>query len=373
MSFVMRSWRFFQRSIRNKLLIALPCILGFVLLVTFSLSFLFLRQQLQALDTLGQPVTALLTAQATAFVLIACIIIVAVAVTVVAVAHLLSDPLRRFVAEAALVTQTETLQISESLAQREDEVGVLARCMNQLLSTVRTQTKALAAATAQAALGRLARQVAHDLRSPLTTIQTVAAFLRDHRDPDSINQVIEGLGLGCGRLQNIAETLLELQDEVPAKEPCTWFSLDTLCNELVREFQTQPLGVGVEFLSTHESNACVAGDRIGLQRALGNVMKNALEAMQKMGPQRLRQLRLCSYVRQDQIILEVADSGPGIPAEVIPRVLQGGYTAGKDDGHGIGMQVVREVVTARGGTLTCDSSPHHGTIFRLTFPHALAA
>lgn len=364
---------FFRRSIRNKLILSLSSILVFVQMVAFTLCTLSLRDQLQRYDwAFGAEavIRNLLLTQTATLVTIAVIIVLATIATVSIVTHLISEPIKQLTDEAPRVTESDDLQLSEALSQRGDEVGSIARHMNELLSTVRQQTQTIAQTASNVAQGEMARRVAHDIQSPLTSLRVASQHLHrllpSSEDGDIALQILD---LGHKRLSEISKALLD-RPATTIKETFAWFALDELCDELVREFRMQPLGEGIEFVTDHQVAAlAMSGNRTGLQRAVGNLMKNALEALQTVSADRPRRLAVSSRVIGNLIRLEIADTGPGIPAHILPKILQGGHTHGKKDGHGIGMQVIREVVTTHGGTLDCNSSPESGTIFRIDLPY----
>ncbi|MBI2343375.1 MAG: hybrid sensor histidine kinase/response regulator [Deltaproteobacteria bacterium] len=227
---------------------------------------------------------------------------------------------------------------------------------------------------------RLATQVAHDLRSPLSSIQVAGRILGEEVGREGrCGQAVNLLQLGCQRLWEIANDLLHTRASAPVGEQAlavapvhSPFAVHKMCDELVGEFQAQALGNGVTFVKAYYTEALVwRGDRSGWTRALGNLMKNALEAMQNGAAHRDKQLTIGTAVEQDRVLVRVADTGPGMTEATMAKILQGGHTEGKADGHGIGMTVVREMVTAHGGTLAVASVVGQGTTFTLTVPATL--
>ncbi|MBI4237832.1 MAG: GHKL domain-containing protein [Deltaproteobacteria bacterium] len=229
------------------------------------------------------------------------------------------------------------------------------------------------------ALGKLALQVAHDLRSPLSSIQVAGRILGEEVGREGRSgQAMNLLRLGCHRLGEIANDLLQrpaAADGAPADGASPTpvpFALHEVCDELLGEFQAQTLGDGVTFVKAYHPEALVLrGDRTGWARALGNLLKNALEAMQSAAAARPMQLTIGTAVAGERVQVQVTDTGPGMSAATVAKILQGGHTEGKADGHGIGMTVVQEVVTAHGGQLAVASVVGQGTTFTLTVPAAL--
>jgi two-component system, cell cycle sensor histidine kinase and response regulator CckA len=171
------------------------------------------------------------------------------------------------------------------------------------------------------------------------------------------------------RLAQIVEALLaHRRDSIRKPEA---FDLHTMLDELFYELQPQPIADGVFLHKAYAQRPItMIGDRLTLQRAIGNLMKNALEAMQGLTGRRC--LQLTTSCRDGVLQLAIADTGPGMTAELMSRVMEGGHTEGKLDGNGIGMQVVNEAIAQHQGALRCDSERGAGTTFHITLPIIVA-
>ena len=106
----------------------------------------------------------------------------------------------------------------------------------------------------------------------------------------------------------------------------------------------------------------VMADRDQVQQALFNVLKNALEAMDRGG-----ELTLRARSEDEWVVLEVADTGVGIPADKLTRVFDAYYTT-KRDGSGLGLLIVLRILRAHGGRVDIASQPGKGTTVTLRFP-----
>ncbi len=103
-----------------------------------------------------------------------------------------------------------------------------------------------------------------------------------------------------------------------------------------------------------------------LQRALLNLVQNALDAMPSGGT-----LTLSGQSTATQVQLSIQDTGSGIPAERLQQIFEPLYTT-KPGGTGLGLYIVQEIVTAHGGQVTVQSRPGQGTTFTITLPRAPA-
>ena len=103
-------------------------------------------------------------------------------------------------------------------------------------------------------------------------------------------------------------------------------------------------------------------DRNYFKQALLNLILNGMQAMPEGGG-----LILEANVSRGHIVVSVADTGEGIPEDVLPRIFDPYFTT-KTKGAGLGLPISRRIVEAHGGTLTADSKVGQGTCFKITFP-----
>ena len=118
--------------------------------------------------------------------------------------------------------------------------------------------------------------------------------------------------------------------------------------------ETDPPGVRVEI------------DKIQVQQVLFNLLRNAIEAMQDQPKREL--VVATSLVQGGMVEISVADTGPGLVAEVRAKLFQPFVTT-KVHGMGVGLSVCRAIVESHGGRLWADDNPSRGTIFRFTVRH----
>lgn len=215
----------------------------------------------------------------------------------------------------------------------------------------------------QKALTELTQQVAHDICSPLSSMKTAMSYLEnlDIKDQKFMD-VTNLLELSAKRLTGIADGLLKkYKGDAPQN---IIFSLHKILDELAGEYQGQEQYHGITFAKQYHAQAIeLHGERAKLQRAFGNIIKNGMEAMKGTG---IIEIRTAS--ENGTAVVSIKDTGPGISPEKLERVLAGGFTEGKKEGHGIGSTVVHETVTEFGGKLWAESNPGEGTSFFIQLP-----
>ena len=110
----------------------------------------------------------------------------------------------------------------------------------------------------------------------------------------------------------------------------------------------------------------IQGDRIQLQQVLLNLISNSLEAMEESNDSRELLIRT-SRKDTDTIMVEVKDSGCGIPEENMKKLFKHFFTS-KPDGLGMGLSISRSIVEAHGGQLDAQNNPGRGATFYFTIP-----
>ena len=217
-----------------------------------------------------------------------------------------------------------------------------------------------------AAIGLLAAGVAHEVNTPLTGISSFTQMLLDRADPgDPRTQLLEKIEQQTFRAAKIVNSLLNLSR--PSGGETRVIDLNGVIGDVLslleHQFKTHRIQVG-RHLDT--SGVVVRGVEYKLQQVFLNLFLNARDAMPKGG-----WLSVTSTVSGDEALVEVADTGVGIPSEHLARIYDPFFTTKSEGrGTGLGLSVTYGIVQEHAGTLTCDSDPNHGTRFRLVLPLA---
>ena len=219
-----------------------------------------------------------------------------------------------------------------------------------------------------AAMGEMAAQLAHQLRTPLAAALLYAGNLAlpelaEANRVSIAQKTVERLKA----LENlIQDTLLFARGEVLGREA---FSATEFIEELRQTFEPLARARGVS-LSVREvadttagaHGAMVTGNRKALAGALTNLLENALQAVDAGG-----EVALSAHREGRQMLLTVRDNGRGIPADAVSRLFELFFTT-RAEGTGLGLAIARGVARAHGGGIDVRSAPGAGTEFIMTLP-----
>lgn len=233
------------------------------------------------------------------------------------------------------------------------------------------ETRALEAEMARrerlAALGDVAAAFAHEVRNPLNAVSMGLQRLRAEFTPEPGEAYARFVDLMQGevrRLNAIVEQFIALARPLPLKPAPV--ELGELLRELAALVEPEARQARVAVRLAVGALPPVNADRDLVKQVLLNLMLNAVQAMTAGGA-----LTLEAEAARDAVTITVADTGPGIAPDVLPRVFDPYFTT-KPGGLGLGLPIARRIVEAHGGALAVESAPGRGSRFRVTLPRGRA-
>jgi two-component system phosphate regulon sensor histidine kinase PhoR len=217
---------------------------------------------------------------------------------------------------------------------------------------------------------RFVAAVSHELRTPLTAIKGyLEGVLEEEPGPLTRQQreELEIVARNAARLQDLADDLLTLARLESGRIDLDRVPLDVgeLLAELRRELAPAARERGIELRLELDGPVEVEADPLRLHEAVGNLIGNAIKFTAGEG----RVLR--AFACGGEAVIEVADSGVGIPAAELPRLRERFYrasTAGAAKGTGLGLSITHDIVEGHGGRIEVESRVGHGSTFRIRLP-----
>ena len=231
-----------------------------------------------------------------------------------------------------------------------------------------------------AEMGRIAAQVAHDIRSPLVALD--AALKNTAELPEKKRIIVRH---AVNRIRDIANNLLEKNRQQAgtaaaantaagghgAGEPPAIHLLSSLIDPVITEkrlsFESKP-GINIDFKLTQGSYGLFARlQPVEFRRMLSNLVNNAVEVLGDKGA-----VGVSLNYKDESIVLTVSDNGKGIPPAVLAKLGQSGETHGKAGGSGLGLFHARTMAESWGGSLAITSTLGQGTVVAIKLPKAEA-
>ncbi|OGA54483.1 MAG: hypothetical protein A3G24_01450 [Betaproteobacteria bacterium RIFCSPLOWO2_12_FULL_62_13] len=296
------------------------------------------------------------------------------------------EPIRRLGEEAAHIAggdlnrplDIRTHDEIEDLAEKFDDMRVqLRKLIGHLEEQVEQRTRALQDTQAEkdrvvesliqaekmAAIGTLASGIGHEINNPLYAILGKAEAIRDETDPARRRQYSDDI---IRRSKQIATIVEDLSGYVRPGSQRDWVlvNVNHQLSEAIALARHSLLSDHVEFRKRLGAVGGVAAKPDEIRQAFFNVIRNAIQAMQGRGI-----LEVASDMDEGGIRVSIRDAGPGIPKEQQRKIFDPFFTTkGPDEGEGLGLYIVQQIVKKYGGSVAVQSEEGQGTTFTFRFP-----
>lgn len=242
-----------------------------------------------------------------------------------------------------------------------DEIGRLSDSFNSMSVSLSEARAELIRNERIATIGRLSTSLVHDLRNPLASIYGGAELLVDSKlTGEQVKRLASNIYKSSRQIQDLLQDLIQVsRGREDHREPCRLAEVAGAAVEECRQ-AAEASNVKVETMIDGGLELTLARSRV--ERVFQNLINNAVEAMPAGG-----QMTISARQEEGAVVVEVADSGPGVPAEIRDRLFQPFVTSGKRSGLGLGLALSRQTMLDHGGDLWLEDGPG-GARFHLRLP-----
>ena len=279
-------------------------------------------------------------------------------------AERIADPVKRLTRATRRIARGDfDAQVAVKSA---DELQRLVAAFNRMAIDLKDQQQRLERTHRLEAWGEMARQVAHEIKNPLTPVQLSAEHLlrvnRDRGEPlgPVLQTCVESILVQVRILRQIASEFSSYASSPTVNREET--DLGALVQEVVTPYLPGLDGRITVTIDVETVLPLISVDRTLVARALTNVIDNALHAMPGNGSLEVR-----AAAQETAVSLVVRDTGVGIDEATLRRIFEP-YFSTKVSGTGLGMAIAKRNVELSGGRIAVESRPQAGTVVRIAFP-----
>jgi signal transduction histidine kinase len=245
---------------------------------------------------------------------------------------------------------------------RGEEIDTLAETFNRMVGKIEVLIKGMKEMT---------DNIAHDLKSPIARIRCMAeTALTGDKSPEDLKFVPGSIVEECDRLLGMINTMLDISETEAAV--AEWAVEEVDMARVMRDacdlFQPVAENNQVLMIQRLIGDAMISGNKRKIQRAVSNLLDNALKCTARGG-----RVTVSLEGDHDQVIFSVNDTGPGISERDLPHVFDRffrGDRSRSQPGTGLGLNLTLAIASAHGGDITVTSIPRSGSTFTMTLPRS---
>lgn len=268
------------------------------------------------------------------------------------------------------LTNTQFGDINTPISyEQKDEIGAIVQAYNQMLEKLKASEKSLAQNERDLAWRQMAKQVAHEIKNPLTPMKlSIQHLIRAWNDKKPnlemmFPKVTQTILIQIDSLSRIADNFSEF-----ARMPET-VKNNIVLNDVIREvviLYTQNDNITIED-SIDESPFIIYADRDQISRVFNNLIKNAIQAIENKDE--VGKVDVKMEVKGDMAYLRIADNGCGMTEEVKKRAFEPNFST-KSSGMGLGLAMSKRIIEIGQGEIRFESEEGEGTTFYIEFPRS---
>lgn len=253
--------------------------------------------------------------------------------------------------------------------RRKDEIGDLVEAYNRAVRKIEESSLLLAQSERDGAWREMAKQVAHEIKNPLTPMKLSIQYLlhayQSNPDPQSIGPLIKRVsGTLVEQIESLAQIATEFSNFAKMPQPENiQFSLNDLASSVHHLFKNERPDMNIT-LELPNVDFEVYADRNHVTRVINNLLKNAIQAIPD---DRKGQIKISLYQQENKAILKVVDNGTGIPPEIREKVFSPNFST-KTSGTGLGLAICKSIIEGFKGDIYFETEMDTGTTFYVELP-----
>lgn len=312
---------------------------------------------------------------------------------IVGISYLITRSITRPLSEMVSVTQSIAAGDLERRikVKSKDEIGQLALSFNRMVASLRKmrselenwantlehkvkeRTEELAAmqntlvqSQRLASLGKLAAGIAHEINNPLGGILVLSSLvIEDLKADDPHRENLQEVIKQTMRCRDIVKGLLQFSRQEEGKTE--YVKVNDILNNTLSLIEKQALFHNIEVIKNFDAELpYILGDNSQLQQVFINVILNAVQAMKEIGT---LTINTTHDKNNDMVVIEISDTGCGIPEEMIDRIFDPFFTTKEvGEGTGLGLSIAYGIVTKHHGRMTVKSKVGEGSTFTIKIP-----
>lgn len=269
-------------------------------------------------------------------------------------------PIDQITATARRIS-AEDLSARLNIPVTDDEVGRLTQTLNDMLARLNDSFQRERQFTNDAS---------HELRTPLTAMQAILGMIREkRRTPEEYEQALDDLNEETDRLRTLVENLLRLaRGDKQKSNPFEEVNLSVLLKDVSDSLRPLAEAKKLSLNCETSDNLIVLGNSDELIRLFVNLLDNAIKYTER------GEINISANHNEKSVVVKVADTGIGIPAEHIPHIFDRFYRVEESRtlrGAGLGLAIAKEIVRAHHGEIEVRSKTGQGTVFVVSLPKNL--
>lgn len=251
---------------------------------------------------------------------------------------------------------------------RKDEIGVLVNRYNEMILELNEKTKELKQSEREGAWRQMAKQVAHEIKNPLTPMKLSVQHLQRafQAHPDEIEHHIKKVSQTIvEQIEGLAKIATEFSNFASMPKAVNQVFELNACVRSIYELHVNGTQSEISFeLKLTDEILLVYADKDQLIRVLQNLVTNAIQAIPVSGQGRII---LELTMEKTNAVINISDNGMGIPPDIQELVFVPNFTT-KSSGSGLGLAICKNIITAAGGTISFTTKAGIGTTFTIELP-----